>query len=114
MILDVGNADARPADGGGLLVPQLREDAVVEVPCIVDGDGVHPQRVGALGGAELGLVATVKGCEELVIDAALSGDETLAWRALAGHPLIDSVNVARRVLDGYLERNPQVARTFGR
>ncbi|MBE6474682.1 MAG: 6-phospho-beta-glucosidase [Actinomyces succiniciruminis] len=113
MILDVGNADACSA-GGGLLVPQLREDAVVEVPCVVDGDGVHPQRVGALAGAELGLVATIKGCEELVIDAALSGDETLAWRALAGHPLIDSVNVARRVLDGYLERNPQVARTFGR
>ncbi|RAX20038.1 6-phospho-beta-glucosidase [Actinomyces sp. Z5] len=113
MILDVGNADACSA-GGGLLVPQLREDAVVEVPCVVDGDGVHPQRVGALAGAELGLVATVKGCEELVIDAALSGDETLAWRALAGHPLIDSVNVARRVLDGYLARNPLVARTFGR
>ncbi|MBE6482590.1 MAG: 6-phospho-beta-glucosidase [Actinomyces ruminicola] len=114
MILDVGNADACPADGGGLLVPQLREDAVVEVPCVVDGDGVHPQRVGALAGPELGLVATVKGCEELVIDASLSGDETLAWRALAGHPLIDSVNVARRVLDGYLARNPLVARTFGR
>ncbi|WP_103061752.1 6-phospho-beta-glucosidase [Actinomyces qiguomingii] len=113
MILDVGNADAN-GDGGGLLVPQLREDAVVEVPCVVDGGGVRPQRVGALAGPELGLVVTVKGCEELVIDAALSGDETLAWRALAGHPLIDSVNVARRVLDGYLERNPLVARAFGR
>ncbi len=113
MVLDVGNADAHARDGKGLVVPQLREDAVIEVPCVVDADGVHPQRVGALGGPELGLVASVKGCEELVIEAALSGDERLAWRALASHPLVDSVNVARRVLDGYLERNPGVARTFG-
>lgn len=113
MILDVGNADAHGDDGAGLLLPHLREDAVVEVPCLVDGDGVHPQRVEPLTGVEAGLVATVKGCEELVIDASISGDETLAWRALASHPLVDSVAVARRVLDGYLRRNPLVARTFG-
>ncbi|MCL3777229.1 MULTISPECIES: 6-phospho-beta-glucosidase [unclassified Actinomyces] len=112
MILDVGNADA--SDGAGLLIPQLREDAVIEVPCVVDADGVHPRRVAALGGTELGLVTTVKGCEELVIDAALSGDRALAWRALASHPLVDSVTVARDVLDGYLDQNPQVAATFRR
>lgn len=114
MILDVGNADAHTRDGAGLLVPQLREDAVVEVPCVVDSEGVHPQRVAPLTGAELGLVTTVKGCEELVIEAALAGDQTLAWRALASHPLVDSVRVAKRVLDGYIQRNPQVAATFDR
>lgn len=113
MILDVGNADAAEEDGGELIVPQLRQDAVVEVPCVVDADGIHPQRVAPLTGPEAGLVTTVKGCEELVIDAALSGDRTLAWRALASHPLVDSVAVAKRVLDGYIERNPLVARTFG-
>ena len=114
MILDVGNAQDHSGNGAGLLVPQLREDAVVEVPCVVDADGVHPRRVGRLQGAELGLVSTVKGCEELVIDAALSGDLTLAWRALAAHPLVDSVRVARRILDGYLRSSPEVARVFGR
>ena len=78
--------------------------------CIRDS----PRRVGRLQGAELGLVSTVKGCEELVIDAALSGDLTLAWRALAAHPLVDSVRVARRILDGYLRSSPEVARVFGR
>ena len=114
MILDVGNAQDHSGNSAGLLVPQLREDAVVEVPCVVDADGVHPRRVGRLQGAELGLVSTVKGCEELVIDAALSGDLTLAWRALAAHPLVDSVRVARRILDGYLRSSPEVARVFGR
>ena len=114
MILDVGNAQDHSGNGAGLLVPQLREDAVVEVPCVVDADGVHPRRVGRLQGAELGLVSTVKGCEELVIDAALSGDLTLAWRALAAHPLVDSVRAARRILDGYLRSSPEVARVFER
>lgn len=114
MILDVGNAQAHGRDGAGLLVPQLREDAVVEVPCVVDADGVHPRRVGRLAGAELGLVSAVKGCEELAIDAALSGDLTLAWRALAAHPLVDSVRAARRILDGYLRSSPEVARVFER
>lgn len=108
MVLNVANTDL----DGGLIVPQLREDAVVEVPCLVDADGVHPQAVRPLTGSELGLVATVKGCEELVIEATLSGDATLAWRAVAAHPLVDSVAVARRIVEGYL-RSPQIARTFG-
>lgn len=104
------SAPARPS---GLLVPQLREDAVVEVPCVVDAEGVHPMRVGALSGPELGLVTSVKGCEELVIDAAFHGDKVLAWRALASHPLVDSIRVAQRVLDGYIAENPDIARVFG-
>jgi len=103
MILDVENTDA------GILIPQLREDAVIEVPCLVDADGVHPQAVAALAGPELGLVTSVKACEELVIEAAFTGRRELAWRALASHPLVDSVNVAKRVLEGYIAHNPDVA-----
>lgn len=106
MVLNVANSDRGGA--GELLVPQLRADAVVEVPCLVDADGVHPQAVGPLEGPELGLVATVKGCEELIIEAALHADPTLAWRAIAGHPLVDSVEVARRIVDGYV-RNSESA-----
>ena len=127
MILDVANSDTpwagaigasatgpgAEAHPSGLLVPQLREDAVVEVPCVVDAQGVHPMRVGALSGPELGLVTSVKGCEELVIDAAFHGDKVLAWRALASHPLVDSIRVAQRVLDGYIAENPDIARVFG-
>lgn len=118
MILDVANSDPQWESSGtksastSLLVPQLREDAVIEVPCVVDADGVHPQHVSALGGAELGLVATVKGCEELVIDAALTGDQSLAWRALASHPLVDSISVAKDILDNYISQNPDIAKVF--
>lgn len=107
MILGVSNSDAGP-----LIIPQLREDAVIEVPCSVDSSGIHPLSQAPLTGTELGLVTQVKACEELVIDAALSGDKTLAWRALASHPLVDSIAVAKDVLDAYIDKNPDIAKTF--
>ncbi|AZN30939.1 6-phospho-beta-glucosidase [Flaviflexus salsibiostraticola] len=107
MILGVANSDAP-----SLLIPQLREDAVIEVPCTVDSSGIHPLNQAPLTGPELGLVTQVKACEELVIDASLSGDRTLAWRAIASHPLVDSIGIAKDVLTAYIDKNPDIERTF--
>lgn len=107
MILGVANND-----GGELIIPQLAADAVIEVPCHVDATGVHPLPQGPLSGPELGLITAVKACEELVIEAALSGDKTSAWRALASHPLVDSIAVAKDVLEAYINKNPDIAKTF--
>ncbi|MDU5541942.1 6-phospho-beta-glucosidase [Varibaculum cambriense] len=109
MILNVGNADCEDTD---LLIPELNPEAVVEVPCLVDAKGIHPQKVAPVTGAELGLITSVKACEELIIDAALQGDKTKAWRAFASHPLVDSVLVARKLLDEYCEKNPLIAEVF--
>lgn len=92
MILDVPNRG---------LVPQLPDDAVIEVGCVVDGDGVHPWPIAPVEPAMLGLMTQVKAVERLTIEAALTGSATLAWRAFAQHPLVDSVAVARRLVDGY-------------
>jgi len=107
MILNVGNGD-----GGFSSIPTLRDTDVVEVPCDVDASGVHPIPVAPLSGAALGLVQSVKACENLVIDAARERDRSLAWQALALHPLVDSVNVARDVLDQAIRTNPLVAAAF--
>ncbi len=77
----------------------LDDEAVVEVPCIVDSAGAHP-----IPGAELpdfgqGLVTTVKYVERQTIEAGVNGSRTAALRALAHHPLIDSVRVARSLLE---------------
>ncbi|MCI1641592.1 MAG: 6-phospho-beta-glucosidase [Actinomyces sp.] len=78
---------------------ELDDDAVVEVPCLVDSAGAHP-----IAGAELpdhgrGLVVTVKYVERQAIEAGVHGSRAAALRALARHPLIDSVNVARALLE---------------
>ncbi len=82
----------------GATLPGLPADAVVEVPCQVDSAGPRPLPVSPLTGARLGLVQQVKAVDELVLRAAQDGSASLALQALALHPLVDSVNLARRVL----------------
>lgn len=84
--------------GGGVLAG-LDSEAVVEVPCIVGADGPRPIESAAVPAFGLGLVTTVKYVERQTIEAALGGSRAAALRALAHHPLIDSVRVARALLD---------------
>lgn len=79
----------------------LSDDAVVEVPCRVDTQGLHPVATAQLGGHELGLAQQVKAVEELTIEAALTRSPRAALKAFATHPLVDSVTVARQLLSGY-------------
>lgn len=94
MILNVRN---------NFLVPQLPEDAVVEVGCVVDADGVHPWSIAPVTGEMLGLITQVKAAERLIISAVHEQSREQAWRAFAAHPLVDSVGVARSLLDRYSE-----------
>ncbi|MFF1447995.1 6-phospho-beta-glucosidase [Streptomyces sp. NPDC058274] len=84
----------------------LDAEAVIEVPCLVDANGAHPVTVDPLPDHATGLVCAVKGVEREVLAAAESGSRTTAVKAFALHPLVDSVNVARRLLDGYTAVHP--------
>jgi 6-phospho-beta-glucosidase len=87
----------------------LDADAVIEVPCTVDGKGPRPDPVDPLPDHAVGLVGAVKAVERAVIDAAATGSRSAALRAMATHPLVDSVAVARRLLDGYQRQLPELA-----
>ncbi|WP_147917679.1 6-phospho-beta-glucosidase [Ruania zhangjianzhongii] len=100
LILNVPNAG---------LLRELDEQAVIEVPCRVDAAGVHPLPVDPLPGYARGLVTTVKYVERCTIEAALTGSRDAALRALAAHPLTDSVAVAAEVLEDFLATHPQLA-----
>ncbi|MEU5680281.1 6-phospho-beta-glucosidase [Streptomyces rochei] len=84
----------------------LDTDAVIEVPCLVDANGAHPVAVDPLPGHATGLVCAVKAVEREVLAAADTGSRTSAVRAFALHPLVDSVNVARRLVEGYTAVHP--------
>ncbi|MGW0547318.1 6-phospho-beta-glucosidase [Streptomyces altiplanensis] len=90
-------------------LPLLDDAAVVEVPCRVDAAGAHPLAVSPLTGHEAGLVAAVKAVERCVLQAGESGSARAAVKAFALHPLVDSVTVARRLLDGYRSAHPGLA-----
>ncbi|NEC71490.1 6-phospho-beta-glucosidase [Streptomyces rochei] len=84
----------------------LDTDAVIEVPCLVDANGAHPVAVDPLPGHATGLVCAVKAVEREVLAAAGTGSRASAVRAFALHPLVDSVNVARRLVEGYTAVHP--------
>ena len=83
-------------------VPELEQEDVVEVPCVVDSNGTHPVHVGALPESVRPLVVQMKDYERQTVRAALSGDRHQAVRALARNPLVDSVEVAESLLRGAL------------
>ncbi|MEV6962115.1 6-phospho-beta-glucosidase [Streptomyces sp. NPDC051207] len=87
----------------------LDSEAVVEVPCLVDANGAHPVAVEPLPAHATGLVCAVKAVEREVLSAAGSGSRAAAVKAFALHPLVDSVHVARRLVDGYTAVHPSLA-----
>ena len=93
-------------------LPFLDERAVVEVPCIVGRAGPVPVAVGEVPAHAASLISTMKDVERTTIEAALSGSEQLAIKALALHPLVPSVNTAREIFDGYRRRLPELQETF--
>ncbi|MFD3332004.1 6-phospho-beta-glucosidase [Streptomyces sp. NPDC058700] len=93
----------------GTTLGALDADAVVEVPCFVDANGAHPVAVSPLPYHAVGLVTAVKAVEREVLAAAESGSRATAVKAFALHPLVDSVAVARRLVDGYTAEHPGLA-----
>ena len=90
----------------------LDTDAVVEVPCVVDAGGWRPCATAPLDPHAFGLVATMKAVERSTIEAALSGSYATATKALALHPLVGSVTVARGILDAELAALPELRRVL--
>ena len=103
LVLDTANRSS---------LPFLDERAVVEVPCVVGRAGVVPTAVGEVPQHARALIETIKDVERTTIRAALEGSPALAVRALAMHPLVPSVTVARRIFDAYRERHVALAERF--
>jgi 6-phospho-beta-glucosidase len=90
----------------------LDHDAVVEVPCVIGASGARPVTVGPVPDHARALVETVKAVERATIEAALTGSEALAIKALALHPLVPSVTAAREIFAGYRARLPELEERF--
>jgi len=82
-------------------------DWVVELPCRVGADGIHPLPADPLPLVCDGLVAQVKSYELLTVTAAVHGDRTAAYHALLAHPLGPSIDDAEIVLEDMLTTHRQ-------
>jgi 6-phospho-beta-glucosidase len=91
----------------------LPDDAVVEVPARIDADGAHPLPLAPLAPELLGLVQQAKAYERLAVEAAVTGDRTVARKALLANPLVGDYRVVGPLLDALLEASrPFLPRFF--
>jgi len=111
--LHAGTGDVQVVDvrNDGSL-PDLPDDAVVEVPARIDTSGAHPLRLAPLAPELLGLVQQAKAYERLAVQAALSGDRAVALKALLANPLVREYQVAAPLLDALLEASRQYLPRF--
>lgn len=104
--LHAGTGDVQVVNvrNGGAL-PDLPDDAVVEIPARIDRDGAHPAPLAPMAPEIRGLVQAVRAYEDLAVQAAVHGDRTAAEKALLAHPLVGQFSVARPLLEALLEAN---------
>ncbi|MEO8423759.1 MAG: 6-phospho-beta-glucosidase [Actinomycetota bacterium] len=86
-------------------IPNLPNDAVVEVSARVDREGAHPLPVDPLPPEMLGLVEHAKAYELLTARAAMSGDRGDALKALMTNPLVGDYDTAKPLLEALLDAN---------
>jgi alpha-galactosidase len=67
-----------PNDG---LIDNLPRDCSVEVPCLVDGTGIHPTKVGSLPPQLAALITTNVNVQQLTVEAALTGRRDHVYQA---------------------------------
>ncbi|MBA2302466.1 MAG: 6-phospho-beta-glucosidase [Acidobacteria bacterium] len=79
-------------------LPDLADDDVIEVPCVVNGNGALPLHSGSVPKAARDLLVQVKAYERLTVEAALTRDRRTATRALAGNPLVPDAETAERLV----------------
>jgi len=73
------------------LIDNLPQGCCVEVPCLVDSNGIQPTTIGALPTQLAALNRTNVNVQELIVEAALSGDTDAVYHAVMLDPLTAAV-----------------------
>lgn len=84
-------------------LPNLPDDAIVEIPAMVDVSGVHGVRLDPLPEPIAAMCRTQIAVIDRVVEAGVHGDKNAALQALLLDPVISSVSQAQAILDELLE-----------
>ncbi len=84
-------------------ITNLPLGAIVETPVHVNGAGIHPVHVGSLPEPIAELCRRELMVAQLGVDAAVEGSYEKALQCLLLDPIIADMDVARNILDEYLE-----------
>jgi 6-phospho-beta-glucosidase len=104
LVRDTGDVQVVNVRNAGTL-PFLSDDAVIEVPAIVDARGATPLAVAPIDPLFAGLISHVTAYEELAVDAAIRGGRDRIFKALLAHPLVGQIDLADGLTDRLLAAN---------
>jgi alpha-galactosidase len=76
-----GNVMNSPTIGSGKLISNLPEECSVEVPCLVDRQGIQPTRIGRIPPQLAGLMQTNINVQALTVEAIVTGNREHIYHA---------------------------------
>ncbi|HMF33976.1 MAG TPA: hypothetical protein VKK79_21305 [Candidatus Lokiarchaeia archaeon] len=83
-------------------ISNLPDECVVEVPAIVDAQGIHGESIGAMPRGIAQLLQHEVAVQALVVEAALTGDYDTGVQAIMQDDTVPSVAMARAIMDEML------------
>lgn len=87
-------------------IPNLREDAVVEVPCYINSKGVEPISLREnIPDFHKGLMEAQVASEKLLVDAFFENSYQKAFESFSLNQTVPNADVAKKVLDEFIEAN---------
>ncbi|MFO7957328.1 MAG: alpha-galactosidase [Candidatus Brocadiia bacterium] len=98
------------------IITNLPDGCAVEVPCLVDGNGLQPTVVGDLPPACAAVNRACVSAQELAVQAGLYGDREMAYAAVAMDPLTGALCTLpeiREMVDRLFEAERQWLPSFG-
>jgi alpha-galactosidase len=93
-------------------IDNLPRGAVVETLAEITSAGAQPLTVGALPAGVLSTLQPHVTNQEMIAQAALEGDRSLALQAMVNDPLVPSLQVARDLLDDLLQAHTEYLPQF--
>jgi alpha-galactosidase len=87
------------------VIPNLPAEAAVEVPVMMDADGIHPVSLGPLPDPIAKLLTMQVHVQQLAVEAAVHASKEIALQALLIDPVVNSAEAAERILDELWEIN---------
>lgn len=87
-------------------IPNLRQDAAVEVPCYVNAAGVEPISLRFdIPDFHKGLMEAQVASEKLLVDAFFEESYQKALEAFTLNQTVPNATIAKKVLDEFIEVN---------
>ena len=93
-------------------VPNLPDEAVVEVTCNLGADGAVPAAKAELPFSVQGMIRCAHEFGKLTVDAALSGDRKLVLQAAMAHPAHRDLDIIEKVIDELFEAHKEFLPRF--